>query len=140
MSEPPARALPVPAPQDELSIEFWENCARQKLCFQQCDGCGVWRHLPRYLCAKCHSGDWRWAESCGRGAIFSWTVTHRPMHPAFTPQLPFAAVIVEMEEGVRLVSGVRNIRNEDLRLDLPVEVVFERVSQEMSLPFFRPRG
>jgi uncharacterized OB-fold protein len=62
------------------------------------------------------------------------------MHPAFTPQLPFAAVIVEMEEGVRLVSGVRNIRNEDLRLDLPVEVVFERVSQEMSLPFFRPRG
>ncbi len=140
MSTSASRPLPVPAPEDELKAEFWEHCADQKLCFQSCSSCGTWRHLPRYRCARCHSAEWQWAESCGRGVIFSWTVTYRPMHPAFTPLLPFAAVIVEMEEGVRLVSGVRDIRNEDLALDLPVEVVFERISDEMTLPFFRPRG
>ena len=132
--------MPVPAPQDELKAQFWEHCAEGKLCFQRCSDCGAWRHLPRYLCAKCHSDAWEWAESQGRGVIFSWTVTHRPMHPAFTPVLPFAAVIVELEEGVRMVSGVRGIANEDLALDLPVELVFDRVSDEMSLPFFRPRS
>jgi uncharacterized OB-fold protein len=134
------RALPVPAPQDELKAEFWEHCAEERLCFQRCGECGTWRHLPRYLCASCHSGNWEWAESCGRGVIFSWTVTHRPMHPAFTPSLPFAAVIVELEEQIRMVSGVRGIANEDLALDLPVEVIFERVASDMSLPFFRPRS
>jgi uncharacterized OB-fold protein len=134
------RALPVPAPKDELKAQFWEHCAQEKLCFQRCRACGVWRHLPRYLCAKCHSAEWEWAESCGRAVIFSWTITHRPMHPAFTPDIPFAAVIVELDEGIRMVSGVRGIANDELALDLPVEVVFERVSDDMSLPFFRPRS
>lgn len=132
--------MPVPAPQEELKAQFWQHCADQKLCFQRCSDCGTWRHLPRYLCAACHSADWEWAESCGRAVIFSWTITHRPMHPAFTASLPFAAVIVEMEEGVRLVSGVRGIANQDLALDLPVELIFEPVSDSMWLPFFRPRG
>ena len=135
MSATSGRPMPVPSPEDELKAEFWEHCANEKLCFQKCRDCGTWRHLPRYLCAQCHSANWQWAESSGRGVIFSWTVTHRPMHPAFTPYLPFAAVIVELEEGIRLVSGVRDISNEDLALDLPVEVVFEKVSDSMSLPF-----
>lgn len=140
MSETPATKKPVPSPHDELNAQFWEHCARERLCFQRCSGCGTWRHLPRLMCAKCGSPDWEWRESSGRGCIFSWTVTHRTPHPAFAEDVPFAVVIVELEEGVRMVSGVRDLPNEQLALDLPVEVVFERRSDAAALPYFRPKS
>ena len=129
---------PIPDPQDELHAQFWENCAKEKLCFQRCTGCKLWRHLPRAMCPGCGSPSWEWAESRGLGRIFSWTVTHRAALP-FKDEAPFAVVIVELEEGVRMVSRTVDLEPADLALDLPVEVVFERVSEEMALPFFRPR-
>src|SRR3546814_12553085 len=73
--------------------------SNRRLCFQQCTGCGRHRHVPRYMCPFCGSPDWEWQESAGRGKVFSWTVTWRAMHPAFADQLPYATVVVEMDEG-----------------------------------------
>ena len=129
---------PIPAPDDDLNAQFWENCFKGRLCFQRCTACDRWRHVPRYMCAQCGSPDWEWAESSGRGRLFSWIVTHRSLFPAFADDVPYAAVIVEMEEGVRMVSGIRDCRLEDLALDLPLQVVFEPVSDEAALPYFRP--
>jgi uncharacterized OB-fold protein len=91
------------------------------------------------MCAKCGSPEWRWSPCSGRGRVYSWTVTHRALHPAFADDVPYAVVVVELEEGVRMVSGLRGLPPEQLELDLPVEVELEPVSDEVAIPFFRPR-
>ncbi len=138
MSERPAIPKPIPKP-DELNAEFYEHCAKEKLCFQRCHECRTWRHIQRSMCAKCGSTDWEWEASSGRGRIFTWTVTHQAIHPAFADDVPFAVVVVELEEGVRIVSGLRELAPAEITLDLPVEVEFERVSEQIALPYFRPR-
>ena len=138
MSERPAIPKPVPKP-DGLNAEFYEHCAKGELCFQRCNECRAWRHLPRSMCAKCGSTAWEWQRSSGRGRIFSWTVTHQAIHPAFAGDVPFAVIVVELEEGGRIVSGLRELPPELIRLDLPVEVEFEQVSDQIALPYFRPR-
>jgi hypothetical protein len=131
-----ATPRPIPGSDDALTSAFYAHCAHGELRFQRCAGCGRWRHLPRILCANCASPEWSWERSSGRGRIFSWTIAHQPMHPAFAADVPYPLVIVEMEEGVRLVSGLRGPRALELDLDLPVEVEFERVSDQIALPFF----
>lgn len=131
--------IPKPAPDpDGLNAEFYEHCAKGELCFQRCEDCGTWRHLPRYMCAACGSDRWKWAASSGRGKIFTWTVTHQAMHPAFAADVPYAIIVVELEEGVRMVSASRGIAPSALELGLPVRVEFERLSEQMALPVFRP--
>ena len=69
--------------------------------------------------------------------MFTWTTIHQAMHPAFAADVPYAVVVVEIDEGVRIVSNLLGIPPSDLRLDLPVEVTFERRSDELTLPIFR---
>jgi uncharacterized OB-fold protein len=129
---------PLPQPDDDLVAAFWEHCAREELRFQRCSGCGTWRHLPRLRCAHCGSGEFSWERSSGRGRVYSWTVTHQSPIRAFAT--PFATLVVELDEGVRMVAGLAGAGPEVLRLDLPVEVVFERVGADWALPSFRPRA
>ena len=93
--------------------------------------------MPRETCRDCGSFEWSWERSSGRGTIFSWTVIHRALHPGFADSLPYAAVVVELDEGVRLVSEVVDIDVDDLALGLPVEVFFDDVSSEATLPKFK---
>jgi uncharacterized OB-fold protein len=123
---------------DELAAAFYQECGKGRLCFQRCSSCGRWRHLPRHLCAACGSAEWAWAPSSGRGRIHSWTVTHRTPHPVFAASVPYAVVVVEMDEGVRLVSGLRGLDPAALALDLPVRVELEPATGGMAVPWFRP--
>lgn len=134
-------ALPKPLPALEgLAGEFYGFCRKGELRFQRCGGCREWRHVPRELCAECGSWDWSWEASSGRGRIFSWTVVVRALHPAFQADTPYAVVIVELEEGLRLLTHVPDVPAEDLAVDLPVEVYFEAVSPDVTLPLFRRNG
>jgi uncharacterized OB-fold protein len=127
-----------PLPQMEgFTSQFYEHCKNGELRFQRCTECGKWRHVPRHTCASCGSWEWEWARSSGRARVFSWTVVRRPMHPDFTEGVPYAPVIVEMEEGVRLVSWVVDCPPDELRREMPVEVFFETVTPEVTLPKFR---
>ena len=69
--------------------------------------------------------------------MFTWTVATRAIHPAFEHDVPYAAVVVEMEEGVRLLSRVLDCPPDELTMDMPVEVAFETVTPEVTLPVFR---
>ncbi len=137
MSEESGYPLPAPAPEG-LNAEWYEFVAGGELRFQRCDDCGKWRHPPRVLCAACGSDHWTWTASTGKGAIYSWTVTHRPLHPMFAEVVPYAVVVVEMEEGVRIICSVREIANEDLSLDLPVSIGIAPVSDTVGLPYALP--
>ena len=139
MGENRRPARPLPAPDDELVAAFWDHCAAERLSFQRCTACRRWRHLPRHLCAGCGSPQWTWQASSGRGRIFSWTVTHQPLLRDFPEPVPYAVIVVELEEGVRVVAGLRDLAPSALELDLPVEVVFEPAGDYAKLPFFRPR-
>jgi|MudIll2142460700_1097286.scaffolds.fasta_scaffold24042_2 hypothetical protein len=123
---------------DSLPAEFYGFCARGELRFQRCSACGAWRHPPRILCPQCGAEAWEWAASSGRGRVYTWTITHQALLPIFAEDLPYAVVVVELEEGVRLVSALRGIEPAAIELDLPVEVRFHKASESLGLHWFVP--
>jgi uncharacterized OB-fold protein len=138
MNEDRTPRRPLPSPDDPLVAEFWEHCNRGELRFQRCSDCRTWRHLPRFACAECGSDRWTWELSSGRGHIHSWTITHQPLLRDFPEPVPYAIAVVEMGEGVRMVSGMRDLDLSTLDLGLAVEVLFESVAEGIRFPFFRP--
>jgi len=132
----PERMLPGG---DGLGAEFYERAAATGvLHLQRCTACGTWRHPPRILCATCGSDAWTWEPAAGTGRIFTWTVTHRATDPAFAEELPYAIVVVELDEGPRVVGNVVGIAPGELRLDLPVCVRLDRRSDSVALVDFIP--
>lgn len=127
---------PLPA-LEGLSKEFYDWCRQHELRFQRCADCAAWRHVPREQCAECGSPRWEWAKSSGRGVVFTWTVVARAMHPAFVADVPYAPVVVELDEGVRLVSEVLDCSPDELAIGMPVDVAFVDVTPELTLPKFR---
>lgn len=122
---------------DGMTKEFYSFCQRGELRFQKCSSCGTWRHVPRLMCAECGSWEWEWACSSGKGKLFTWTVVERPMHPGFADDLPYAPAMIELVEGVRMISWVIDCAPDQLVRGMPVEVVFQRVSEQLTLPRFR---
>jgi uncharacterized OB-fold protein len=127
------RMLPDPI---GLSAELYAHWARGELRIQRCTACGTWRHPPRFLCAHCGSDQYSWDLTEGRGRVFSWTITHRAVDPAYTP--PYAIVVVELTEGPRLVGSLAGLEPGELALDLPMVVELEVVSDTIALVAFRP--
>ena len=130
---------PLPAITED-GAPFWEGCRTGELRAQRCDDCGHLRWPPSILCPRCLSERGRWVRLTGRGTVWSFIVVHRPQHPAFFADVPYNVVIVELDEGIRLHSNVVDCPVERLRVGLPVEVVFERIDDEVTLPRFRPRA
>ncbi len=130
---------PLPA-LEGLTQEFYGFCREGELRFQRCASCQAWRHVPREMCAQCGSMDWSWEASSGRGKLFTWTVAARPLHAAFADDAPYAPAVVELDEGVRLVTEIVNCKPVDLEIDAPVEVIFDAVTPEITLPKFRRTG
>ena len=129
----PERILPNPI---GLNAELYAHWARGELRLQRCSNCSTWRHPPRFLCANCGSARFGWELAAGRGRVFSWTITHRAVDPAFEP--PYAIVVVELAEGPRLVGSIVGLDPAALALDLAVIVELEAVSDTVALVTFRP--
>ena len=83
------------------------------------------------------SGDLEWVESSGRGTLYSFTTVYRPQQPVF--EVPYTVVVVELEEGYYMLSNLKGVEPEDVKIGTPLEVVFEEQSEEITLPFFRVR-
>ncbi|MBX6378916.1 MAG: Zn-ribbon domain-containing OB-fold protein [Clostridia bacterium] len=119
---------------------FWEGTRRHELRIQRCADCGLWRHFPRPMCPRCGSTRAEWPAVTPRGTLYSWTVTHRAMLPAFAGDVPYAIVIVELDEprGVRLLGNAVDCDPSELRLGMPMEAVFQDVTDEVTLVHWRP--
>ena len=126
--------VPVPTLDDK---EFWEACNRDELVIQQCADCSTLRHLPRPMCPKCHSMRVQWPVMSGRGTVHSFTFIHNPSHPALRDQVPYNVVLVELDEGPRVISNLLDTPFEDIHIGMPVVVVFQEVSPGVKLPKFR---
>jgi len=130
----PARLLPDITPE---MAPFFAAARRRELVVQRCQGCGAYRFPARDICSRCLSREAAWERVTGRGTVFSFALMHQTYHPAF--EVPYAVVVVELEEGVRVLSNVVDCPLRELAIGLPVEVVFEELSAEVTLPKFRPR-
>jgi uncharacterized protein len=133
--KPQAGELPhaVPSP---LTTPFWDACRRGELLFQRCGQCGAATFPPTGFCRECLNAELRWERGAGRGTLYSWTVVHRPVTPAFTT--PYAPAIVTLDEGYQMVTNIVNAKPADLCLGLPVRVTFHDVSGGLVLPYFEP--
>ena len=132
-------AKPLPAVNSE-NAPYWQYAKKHELRMQQCAGCGYIRFPPGILCPKCHSMDAQWVRLTGRGEIYSYIVYHHAYHPAFRNDLPYAVAIIKLAEGPRMESNIIGCRMEDLKVGLPVELCFDDVTDEISLPKFKPAG
>jgi uncharacterized OB-fold protein len=136
MSEASGTTKPLPELEGHAG-DFYGFCKQRDLRFQRCTECRAWRHVPREMCAECGSFAWEWEPSSGRGRVFTWTVVGRALHPAFQQDTPYAPTVVEMDEGVRLLSQVVDCPSGELEIGMPVEVVFDDVTDDVTLPKFR---
>lgn len=139
MTPPGAAEVSRPCPKLERDTRgYWECLRNHQLVIQRCLECRAFRHHPRPMCPECHSLEFEWARVSGRGTIYSYAIVTQPLHRFWTDRVPYNVVLVELEEGVRIVSSVVDCPNEAITIGMPVSVVFEDVSSEISLPMFRP--
>ena len=89
------------------------------------------------MCPRCHSLEHDFIELAGTGVVYSYSLLHHPQHPAFT--YPVVAVLVDVDEGVRVLSNLVDVEPADVRIGLEVEVAFEPTVADMAVPVFRPR-
>ncbi|MEU1673922.1 bifunctional MaoC family dehydratase N-terminal/OB-fold nucleic acid binding domain-containing protein [Streptomyces roseifaciens] len=135
----PAPAGPAPArPRPVINRDnapFWEGVAAHKLLIQRCAACGTLRFPWLPGCGRCGSPEWGTTEACGSGTVHSYVVVHHPPFPAFDP--PYAVALVELAEGVRMISSITGVPHDRVRIGMPVELEFIRVDAEWELPVFR---
>jgi uncharacterized OB-fold protein len=129
---------PLPLPDDETRF-FWDGCREHKLMILRCEDCGTYIHLPKPACRTCGGSNLSPSQVSGRGVVHTYTVVHNPL-PGFTP--PFGVVLVELEEqkGLRLVTNLVDVAPDQIEIGTPVEVVFEKQDDEITIPLFRRRS
>ena len=127
------KPLPVPGPDDRA---FWEGCKRHELLVQRCTGCGVVRFWDQPMCPDCHATAGEAVRASGRGTVWSYTTTHHAFNRAWKDELPYTVVVVELDEGPRMTSNLVG-GGAEVRIGARVEVAFDDVSPEVTLPKFR---
>ncbi len=114
---------------------FWEGLAHHKLLIQRCASCGRLQHPPAPMCPGCHAFEMDAIEASGRGTVHSFVVAHHPPIPPFP--YPNVIVLVELEEGTRLVSRLVGVEPDDVAIGMPVVVEFERIDAAFVVHQFR---
>jgi len=117
---------------------FWNGCREHQLRFQQCKDCGFIRWPAAIICPKCYSRDAEWIVVSGKGKIYSFVVYHTAYHPGFKDDLPYVVAIVELKEGPHIYTNITKCSPAEVKCDMPVEVVWDDVTKEVSLPKFQP--
>lgn len=127
-------ARPVPVP-DEASAPFFEGAARGELVLQHCGSCGAFMWPVRTRCVECFSNEVEWAPASGRAELYSFVVVHQ-RYPGF--EEPYVLATVQTSEGVRFNTSIADADADELEIGMPLEVVFERVSDDVVVPKFKP--
>jgi uncharacterized OB-fold protein len=128
------RPRPHPTP---FTQPFWDALRDARLVIQRCSECGVWRWPPQVACPTCLSEHYTWADTTGRGRLYSYSVVHRPVDPARF-DAPYVLAVVQLDEGPRLLTNIIDCPFDELRVDLPVELRPVAYDSEINLYPFAP--
>lgn len=130
---------PLPTITDE-NREFWEGAKHGRLRMQKCGDCGHIRYPISHVCPKCLSYNFNWTDLSGRGEVFSYIVFHQLYNKAFEKDIPYNVALVQLEEGPRMYSNVVGVDNDAVKVGDKVEVTFDPVTPEVTIPRFKPRN
>ncbi|HTW89019.1 MAG TPA: Zn-ribbon domain-containing OB-fold protein [Candidatus Binataceae bacterium] len=134
-----SKAYTKPLPHlDEENRPWWEALKRHLLYLQRCRDCGALRYYPRALCSECLSKRTEWIRSNGAGKVYTFTITYQNSTPGFRDALPYVLAYVELDEGLKMLTNIVDCRPEEIRIGMPVAVVFDDVTPEVTLAKFRP--
>jgi uncharacterized OB-fold protein len=125
---------------DVESAPFWAGTRQHKFLIRHCNACGRSHFYPRHACPHCWSDNCEWRPSSGRGRIYSYTVIHHNEVLPFKEMLPYIVALIDLEEGVRVTANIVEGTPEVMHVGMPVEVVYEHVTDAVTLPQFRPRA
>ena len=130
---------PIPVPQPE-SDYYWKKAQQGELWLRRCDDCEIAYFYPRDICPHCFSRNTSWVQSSGKGTLHAFAIVHRAPHPAFKADAPYVTALVELDEGVRIPTNLVEVEPEpaQIRVGMAVEAVFEQITDEITLPKFRP--
>ena len=120
------------------AMPFWEAARENKLIIQKCPDCDKHVFYPRLVCPHCFSKDLKWVEASGKGTIYSYTVVMNNSPSAFINDMPYVVALIKLEEGVQMLSNIVECDIDQLTCDMPVEVTFEKLNDDFTLPKFRP--
>jgi len=123
---------------DVENAPYWEYCKKHELRFQKCSVCGHIRSRISAICPECNSMESEWTKLSGKGRIFSFIIYRRAFHPAYENDIPYCVAIIELDEGPRMQSNITDCDIEAIEIEMPVEVYFDDVNEDISLPKFRP--
>ena len=129
----PERLGPTVGPDTQF---FWDGLREHRLLIQRCDGCGALRHPPRPMCPHCRSLAWTAVESAGRGVVVSAVQPRHPQFPWFDDG--YVVALVELDEGIRLVTNLLDASADDAVLGSRVAVRFTEFANDLVLPLFAP--
>ena len=129
---------PLPAP-DLDSRPYWEAARQHKLMIQKCATCGHYSFPPHHYCRRCRSHELEWTEVSGRGTVYTFSIMHDNLVRGLDPPFVLAQVELEEQPGLRMIANIKKIDPKAVRIGMPVELFFEDVSEDISLPQFKPR-
>lgn len=127
--------LPRPRPE---TASWWESCRAHKLMIQHCSQCGAFQFYPRIVCSGCLGEQVEWVQSSGRGRVVTFTICRIPVAQAYAGDVPYVVALIQLEEGPTMMSNIVNCDPESVVIGMPVEVVFEDWSHEITVPQFQP--
>ncbi|MSQ61099.1 MAG: Zn-ribbon domain-containing OB-fold protein [Dehalococcoidia bacterium] len=128
--------LPVPHP-TPISQPFWDACLRHELTVQKCTSCGKLIFIPQDFCRYCFTETLEWVPSSGTGKVYSYTTVWRPQTPSF--EVPYVVAIIDIDGGYQMLSNVINVPPDQVKVGMAVEVVWDDVTDTITLPKFQPR-
>ena len=129
------KPLPEPTP---WSKPFWEGCKKHELLIQKCQDCREFIFYPKMFCPSCLSSNIGWVRAKGRGKVYSYMAVYSYQPTGFEGDIPYVVAIIELEEGIRMMSNIVECPPEKVKGDMEVEVVFKDVTEKITLPNFRP--
>ena len=131
---------PLPTPITPEAKPYWDGLKEHKLMLPKCQDCGKPFFYPRVLCPNCHSRNITWVQASGKGKLFSFEIVHQQLNRRFKIPTPFVLAMIELDEGPRLMSNLINVEPDPahVKCDMPVEVVYEQVTDDVTIPLFQP--
>lgn len=129
------KPLPLITP---VSKVFYDGCKSRRLLYQHCHACDRIICFPKILCPGCLGSELTWKASKGSGVVFSFTITRAAAPSEFSASVPYVLAIVRLDEGFKLMSNIEDCDLDTLHCDMRVEVQFDDITEEITLPKFRP--
>jgi uncharacterized OB-fold protein len=119
---------------------YWEAAKEHRLVCQKCSDCGTLRFPPAQICEHCLSNSFEWTPLSGKGTVWSFILMHQKYYNSFADEIPYNIAVVRSAEGPKFLTNLVDIANDDIKVEMPVEVYFDDVDENLTLPKWKPIG